>query len=743
LKTPRFLLFILALHLVLGLVYDWATPIFEAPDEGYHFAVVHWIALGHGLPIQQVGEKKQWEQEGSQPPLYHMLMAELTFGVDMSDWTQAFVWNPFSRIGQPDTTHNVNLYRHLASECFPYRDTTLAVHLARWFTLGLSAVTIFLTYRLSLAVFPEQESLALLAAALVAFNPKAIFINASVNNDNLLMLLSTAALVSVVSYMQPNAAMLRDWRRAAGLGLLLGLAALTKVSGLVLWPIAAIGVGWGAWQRRDWRGFIVNGAIIAGMALAVSGWWFWRNWALYHELLGTNTMVAIAGPRVPPIGLLDLIRTEWRGFALSYWSVFGVFTILPSAWVHYFFDALMLWALTGGTWALLKRRAQFTLEKILLALFCLLTLAGVIRWTMQTPASQGRLMFGAIAPLSIFMAAGMRAITSHSQLPTSKLGAWGLRLGIFFLALVAALVPVLYIAPRYAPPVVVAETNLPADLHPIQAVFGNDIKLIGYTAEAAPRHPGESVRVTLYWRGLQAMTEDYALALHLFGRGTEEVGKIDSWPGGGNAPTSQWTPGAIYADTYLIPIDAKATVPTRLTLEVRFWLGDPANTLGVQTPTTEGGKSVGFAVGRAVPVKAPEFAPTVREDTTFEYDITLVGLEAYTNSALNLILYWRTLQQIPADYTMFVHVLDARGIQVFQADAPPLAGDWPTSLWIPGQAFADERLIALPSALAPGRYTLRLGLYDPASGARVAAFRADGSEWPEDAVIIKDVIEIK
>jgi len=80
---------------------------------------------------------------------------------------------------------------------------------------------------------------------------------------------------------------------------------------------------------------------------------------------------------------------------------------------------------------------------------------------------------------------------------------------------------------------------------------------------------------------------------------------------------------------------------------------------------------------------------------------------------------------------------------VWQADAPPLDNHWPTSLWIPGQAFADERLIALSPELAPGLYTLRLGLYEPVSGARVTAFQEDGSQWPEDMVILKDVIEIK
>jgi 4-amino-4-deoxy-L-arabinose transferase-like glycosyltransferase len=191
-------------------------------------------------------------------------------------------------------------------------------------------------------VFPGQTVLALLAASLVAFNPMALFINASVNNDNLLMLLSTASLCAIVVFMRPQVPQY-GWK-AAGLGILLGLAALTKVSGLVLWPAAAVGVALGAWRGRDWRRLLIAGVIIAAMAIMVSGWWYWRNQQLYGEWLGLKTMIAMAGPRAPAIRVIDLLRTEWYGFFLSYWGVFGVFTILPADWVFGFYFVLTLWS---------------------------------------------------------------------------------------------------------------------------------------------------------------------------------------------------------------------------------------------------------------------------------------------------------------------------------------------------------------------------------------------------------------
>jgi hypothetical protein len=740
---------LIGLHLVLGLLYDWATPIFETPDEGYHFAVIHWIGLGNGLPIQKVGERHEWEQEGSQPPLYQALAAGLTFWIDMYDWAQTYVINPYSKIGVPGTSHNVNLFRHTADQRFPYHGTALAVHLARWFSLGLSAVTIWLTHRLALKVFPGRERLALLAAVLVALNPMTLAVNASVNNDNLLMLLSTAALLVIVDFMRPSVP--RYASRAAGLGLLLGLLALTKVSGLVLWPVAALGVGWGAWKARDWRRFLLGGAIITGLALLVSGWWFWRNHDLYGEWLGLNTMVAIAGPRLPPITVWQLIRDEWASFWLSYWGIFGTFTIRVGDWVYDFFDVLTLWALVGGAWAVFRLRRWPRPELLLLALFCALTLVGVVRWTLQTFASQGRLMFGAIAPLSIFMAASLEvmanwklqirplsSVFSHLKIEVWDFGFWILT---SLLALIAALIPVLYIAPRYVPPPVIAEVDLPSDLRPVHARFGDGIELIGYVADDTPRFPGSRQLVTLYWRALGSMRADYSLALSLTGRGGAVVGKIDTWPGGGNLPTSQWMPGAIYADTYLIPIDPQAETPSLLNLYLWFWGSKLEDALPIATPSGDAPPSVKVAVGRVVAASAPRFSPMTVEGSTFEHGIRLLGVDVEPGG--RVALYWQAEGLVPGDYTVFLHLLDAAGMEVAPpADAPPLAGDWPTSAWIPGQPFADVHQFDLPTHLPPGPYSLRLGLYNPASDARLTAFRKDGTEWPDDIVVIEHV-EIK
>ena len=799
--TPRrWLVVVLAVHLALGLVYAWATPIFEASDEGAHFAVVHWLATGHGLPVQDpAAEDGPWHQEGSQPPLYYALAAALVSPIDMGDFDELHVMYPFTGVGVPGTMHGVNLYRH-PMEPQPLQGTVLAVNVVRVFSLLLSLGVVALTYALALALFPDRAWLALLSAALVAFNPMALFINASVNNDNLLMLLCTAALLLTVRLMQPHPRQ-RGWL-LVGLGVLLGLAALTKISGLVMWPVAAVGLLIGELRRgrrtteprRPLRAtgdrrqtvssaeridpsdvvshpgnaidnlvagnrlmqnvrrpssivhrLLLPFALVFGLALLVCAWWFWRNQQLYGEWLGLNTMVAVAGRR-PPMGLFELVVTEWRGFVLSFWAVFGAYTILPATWVQLLYDGLVLLALAGGVFVLLRRPVRPSAESWLLAGFCLLTLVGVVRWTMQTLASQGRLLFGAIAPLSIFLAAGLLAATRPLlRLRAGRGWVQGFALTVSAgLALVAGVIPVAYIAPRYALARAPAGAPLPADLQAVHAVFADAIELVGYTASDEPVRPGESLPVTLYWRALKPMDKDYALALHLLGRAGAEVGSLDTWPGGGLAATSQWAPGTVLADTYYLPVSQAADLPARLSLDLYFWDDDSVQPLPWRALDGGALPGVTLMVGRAVPAHTAAVTPENPSHSRFEYGIELAGYDVSAEGALVLTLYWKLDgdEPVPADFTVFVHLVDEQGLPVIEpSDRPPVDGAWPTSAWVPGLTLADTHVIALPPNLQLGRYAVRLGLYDPNTGVRLTALRPDGTPWPDDAVVLSGVFE--
>lgn len=731
----RWLAVIIVAHFLIGLLYVWATPMFEASDEGAHYGVIEWLRRGQGLPVQDPRNKDTlYHQEGSQPPLYYVIGAALTFWLPASDFEQVFVPNPHSEVGYVGAAHNANLYRP-APPTAP-GETQRVVTVIRLFSLLLSCLTVGLSYALGQHVFTD-EARALLAAALVAFNPMALFINAAINNDNLLMLLSTAILLITLRLAQTTP---KPWP-LAGLGALLGLAALTKLSGLVLWPVAALGLMWPSLkeaQRRKKKTGRSPHFLLATLyplsltfstALLVCGWWYARNVWLYGDVTGLNVMIAIAGPRTVT---LPQLLSEWYGFYLSFWGVFGAFTILPGMWAQWLFHALTVAALIGLGVALWRRRGRVSFPVLLLALFCALTFAGVVRWTMQTPASQGRLLFGAIAPLALGLAAGLLAYFGEraARAVAFTLGAT--------LALAAALIPPLDIAPQYAPPPVVAEGALPADFRPVRAVLGDGLELVGYTADEAPRRPGEGQPVTLYWRAAQPLSHDDSLALILFGRDNTGLGVIDTWPGRGRLPLTQMQTGVLYADSITLPIAAEAATPSLLRLRVGLWRDAPENRLPIRLPDGSQTDTLTLNVGRlSAANQPPPPAPEHGDGSTFEYGIELIGYTARLDAGrLALTLNWRAHERIPTDYTLFVHLVDAAGAKLDQADGPPLNGDWPTSAWLPGEAFAEARTLTLPPGAAPGCCTVQLGWYDAATGLRLAAFRPNGEPWAENAVVL-------
>jgi hypothetical protein len=76
------------------------------------------------------------------------------------------------------------------------------------------------------------------------------------------------------------------------------------------------------------------------------------------------------------------------------------------------------------------------------------------------------------------------------------------------------------------------------------------------------------------------------------------------------------------------------------------------------------------------------------------------------------------------DYWVFVHVLDQDGEQLWTDDHLPSV---PTSQWKPGQTVEYTRTVFVPNYPYIGEATVRLGLYSPQSGKRLALNAEDAS----------------
>jgi len=712
------LMAILLLFLGLGTVYSVVTPIFEASDEISHYPLVQYLATGHGLPVQDLTQPQAWKQEGGQPPLYYAVAAILTFWIDTSDLPDRLYYNPHAQLGIPLAYGNKNMVVHTTAEDFPWHGTTLAVHLVRLLSLLFSTGTVALTYLLARTLASSckelsGEGLALVAAALVAFNPMFLFISASVNNDNLAVLLSTLALLLLVRLFMQGVSQAQLFL----LGIVLGLAALTKVSTLGLLPLTGLALSLLAWRRRDGSLLLKGGLLITTPVLALAGWWYLRNWLLYGDPLGWNMWLEIAGKRRNPVGLPDLLA-EFQGFRIAFWGNFGAVNIIAPEWVYIVLDAVSVLAWLGLILGLLRRRLPALLWLPLLWL--VIIFIALVRWTLLTYASQGRLIFPAISAIGVLLAWGL------GQLPLRKIV---LTFSTGFLLLFAMAAPFALIAPAYRPPQRIdSEMLVPNRVH---IVYNGQAELVGYSLGQRSVWPGESLALTLYWRALAPMEEDFSLYIHLYDAQTRKaIGQWDAYPGNGLHPTRLWRVGEIFADEYRVPVRADVVGPRLAWVQAGLYRLNTLQNLEAKDPA---GNSITPILGR-FKVKGPGLEIPMDHQVRFLFgdQIELIGfgvgmpgvcLEAtcpvYPGDSLPVRLRWRSLGTPQEDFTVFIHLLDAGGRLVSQKDSQPQDGTYPTSFWDPGEIVPDWYELSIPPDALPGDYAIVLGLYRLADGTRL------------------------
>jgi hypothetical protein len=91
----------------------------------------------------------------------------------------------------------------------------------------------------------------------------------------------------------------------------------------------------------------------------------------------------------------------------------------------------------------------------------------------------------------------------------------------------------------------------------VNANLEGSVELLAYVAGGGAYHPGDTVSVTLYWRALRTLGQDYKAFVHLTdAEVTRQPAQHDGDPGGGFTPTTRWLPGEIVPDTHHLQLPA-------------------------------------------------------------------------------------------------------------------------------------------------------------------------------------------
>jgi 4-amino-4-deoxy-L-arabinose transferase-like glycosyltransferase len=718
----------------LAALYSLVTPLFEAPDEVWHYAYVRYLAERRALPALTDAGSGAY-QEVAQPPLYYATAA-LVSGLVPDDDLPALMWhNPnFGYQAGGTVNDNKNILIHTERERFPWRGAVLAIRLSRLVSLAFGLLTVVAAWGLGREAFPDQPAWALGVAAAVAFTPQFVFISGVVSNDSAAAALSTAALWAVARAANRGITP----RRSFAIGLLVGLAALTKTSCLLLFlpalapPLLSLRP-----TPPPLRGssFIVHILSLIFPALAVGGWWYLRNALVYGDPLALGRHVDTPWGRATPASLRRLLRELPRLYR-SFWGAFGWWHVEFPCWVYLVLGAAVLVSLLGWVWALRLRRTPGSGRVfVLAAAWWALILAALFQWMRQVEAPHGRLLFPALGAWALLLVGGWAALPPLRR-PWLRPGAL-LLTGMVVLSLVA---PWTVIRPAFAPPQLLSPAEAAATVHGPELTYGLGVegvpdvaRLLGITLDRTSVASGTTLAVRACWEALTPMDEDWTVFIHLVGRDDARIAERYTYPGLGRFPTSLWPVGRAFCDVYRVSVEDWAPVPGIYDLVLGLYDASTGERLVARDAAGSELDLYILARVRVAPER-PLALPAAAQllDYRLGEGIALTGYQLSGSlrpgTPLTVTLYWRADTRPDRDYTVFVHLLDGAGELLAQHDGPPCHDRYPTSVWLPGDLVPDDHVLTLPPrpAAQPAECRLVVGMYRPDTLERLPVQSPDG-----------------
>lgn len=365
-------LVVLAAGILCRLAFIFGTPTFHAPDEQSHFNYVKYLAVKGSFPIQttKMGDAaNEWEY--FQPPLYYLALL------------------PVYRVAEA-------LFHDPAATVLALRGCGLLLWLLNvW--LG-----VVLLRRLRI----EDAAMRLLVLGLVCLLPTYAFVSSVINNDNLLATLGGG----VMCLLARREASLKD---SLGLGVLLGLALLTKQSAVVFLPgfvlLVALDCRGG---RMAWRVGLRHVGLVLLVAGVIFAPWLVRNWRVYGTLSPEHLSAAeLAWP-----SMLHGLASAGHNLVKTFWAVSGISNNVGYPFPLVGMALMGMWVF--GHHTALQRAERFDALNIkmnapvvaALWLAVLVAVVLVLRFGYLFGMGQGRHLFPLLYAVALLLAGGWRLL---------------------------------------------------------------------------------------------------------------------------------------------------------------------------------------------------------------------------------------------------------------------------------------------------------------------------------------------
>jgi hypothetical protein len=719
---------LIAVFCALAASISLLLPLNEAVDEESHFDLVRFIAENHRIPMTNQ-ERASLGDKGDASPVYHGLVAVISQHVDVSPLPRRHTISAAKQAIPYDTVLTTQDI-HTQDELFPFRGIVLAWRLARLVSIPLNVLTIVAAYLTALAIYPQQRLFALAVAGFVAFVPHFDFNSAVINDDNLVIPLVSFAIYYQVRIVQGD----ERARAFVMLGVLTGMAVITKYHSLVLLPEITFVFFVLAWRNRVvWKEWLKRWVWVMLSFVISTVWWFFFLFSRFNRVaelgLVGGLLAPLGDPTTTEAADLDLsslsISWRWVGPVFrSFWIVARPLHVSALEFAYLVLIILTVIAFIGllrVTYQHVTTRqpGNWRLDIVLLGLNLLLYLAivagryqvFVARGTPPPPYStQGRHLYPAIISIAFFYVLGWRAaleafpwwrFRSVQETHSSNLVLAG---AISFGLLTLSVANFFFIVrPSYLPnlPIVALSPDEASISYRANGALVEGLSFVGYNLETR-RRVDSVLPVELYWQANATHDRDYVARLCLQDGEGETISCHWGYPAGGLYPTRAWDIGYLIRDERAVPLPVcLAAGNYELTLSVWPLRDDVASTLIDETDPAQKPLPLGSVRLMAPPEQAHS-------------DVYLcTGEGCYTGGPI-------TLSQIRQTLTVVSYQRDAtnqagdESMHFIPTDASVAS---PTG-WLPfqdsrvyrcpdGQMFQTHTFI-LDQSVPPGSYTLEI-----------------------------------
>ncbi len=420
----------LGLFIFLAILYLYAIPSGESPDESGHVQCIEQVAQDGNLPTvdpKPIG--RYWSRSYAMSgficyhmPLYYLAVGYAQMGVHA-------VWETPRHYEFPPTNPDgpkPNMFFHDEKETLFFLEEPGSMIFSRILSILLWGTMIVTTYGIVLRIAPEHAAFAIIAATILAGWPQFVFMSRAINNDALAIPLTAVVLWILLDIGKPQ--------RLPFVSLFASFALLTKLTTLFIFILLIIYLPIEIWSSKENRAAYKKPTFISALILGST-----LLLITLHPLLNKHAQLTMNLTN----GISEKVfewqywQDVWKLTLSSGWVRFGMMNVAAPQWQANLWWALI--AICGGAgivWSIKQTQtnARMKHKLIIMSLWAGAIIASYLRINLNRYQPQFRYMFFLLPIVVAFTGIGFIQLTQANR--------WGARRIAVFLAITIAIINV-------------------------------------------------------------------------------------------------------------------------------------------------------------------------------------------------------------------------------------------------------------------------------------------------------------